>query len=713
MKALLLDKKTGVKDRIKQRLSLIFLLFLSASLQATTLNHINVISTNPNQMMVDLQFSNPIKTPTGFVTTTPPRLILDFMDVDKHLNAKTQSIQEGFLSNIQTITANKRTRLVLNAQQKISYNLSPYQNHLRIILTKITPPPPKIAVTAPLMSPSLKNTRPTYAKNNYSKHYVKAIDFKRNKSDGGEIIIDLSDENVVTNMSQEDNIIHLQLLDTHAPGPLQRRLDVMDFATPVNFINTVSQGNQTDITIETQGKVDPTTYQVNKQLIVAVNPLSKEATLEAEANPTYTGKPLSLNFQNIPIRSVLEVLAEFTKINIIASDQVQGNITLRLNNIPWDEALDIILKANNLGKKQVGNVIMIAPTTELAAEEKARLTAKEDLKALEPMQTVYMRLNYAKASDVETLIKSENSSLLSSRGNASVDNRTNTLILQDIPSSINNIEELIKKLDVPVQQVMIEARIVNVDTSFERDLGIRWGITKPEHVSGTLNGANQMLQNYQTGSVANPVSAVPVGDRLNVDLGASIDSVAQAPSIGVALAKLGGGYMLDLELSAIEAEGGGQLISSPKLVTANQHEALIESGTEIPYQQQTSSGATAVEFKKAVLSLKVTPQITPDGKIIMDIKVNQDRVDPNLEVDNVPAIATQEVQTNVLVNNGETVVLGGIYKEEKRNNVKRVPFLGSIPFLGAFFRNTYKLSTQTELLIFIRPKIIQQLPVDQ
>ncbi|MFN7096326.1 MAG: type IV pilus secretin PilQ [Gammaproteobacteria bacterium] len=676
---------------------------------AATLNSISSSVTSSQSVQVTLQFSAPVQKPKSFSTQQPPRVILDFFDVDKSIVSQNQTVNRGFLTSVSTISADGRTRVMLNLQQDARYNVVIQGNQVIVTLlsdaSAISKPKTSIAV-----APSYTKSTPSYYSS--AAHYIKNVDFKRNNSGGGDVIIDLSDPNVVVNVNQENNTINVSLNNTTASGTLQRKLDVTDFATPVEFISTQTEGNQTQVQIQATGQFEQVAYQVNKQFIISVNPLSAEKKAQQAEQPTYTGKPISLNFQDIPIRSVLEVLAEFTGINIVASDDVKGNITLRLNNIPWDEALDIILKSSALGKKQVGDVIMVAPASVLATEEKNALTAKQDFQQLEPLQTQYIRLNYSKASDVASLLKGDSNTLLSPRGSVSVDTRTNTLIVQDTPSSLVNVQNLVAKLDIAVQQVMIEARIVNVDTSFEQDLGIRWGITRPQHVTGTLSGANQMLVNYQTG-VVNPVSAVPLDQRLNVDLGAPDIAGVQTPSVGVALAELGNGYMLDLELSAIEQEGGGELISSPRLVTANQHPALIESGTEIPYQQATSSGATAVEFKKAVLSLKVTPQITPDGKIIMDIKVNQDKVNPTLQVQDVPAIDTREVETNVLVDNGETIVLGGIYEEDQRQTVNRVPFLGSIPLVGYLFRNSHKLNTRTELLIFITPKVIQQLPIDQ
>jgi len=397
----------------------------------------------------------------------------------------------------------------------------------------------------------------------------------------------------------------------------------------------------------------------------------------------FTGKPITMNFQNIPVRTVLELLAEFTGINIVVSDKVVGNITLSLNNTPWDQALDIILTSNLLDKRQTGNVMLIAPADELRI-------AKEST----PLYSELLQINYAKANDIATLLKDQNNSLLSKQGSLTVDGRTNSIWIQDKKIKINNIRQLLKRLDVPVKQVLIEARIVNVTKDFAQDLGIRFGVTHQPDVTGSLRGATELSHGVLPG----------LADRLNLDL-AALPIGGGAASVGIALAKLGNGILLDLELSALESEGKGEIISSPRLITTNQQAAIIESGEEIPYQEATLSGATAVAFKKAVLSLKVTPQITPDDKILMDLKINQDTLSVRT-VNGVPAILTKEIQTSVLVNNGQTIVLGGIYKQDKNNTINRVPFLGELPVVGRLFRNQSVKVKNEELLIFITPRII-------
>lgn len=428
-------------------------------------------------------------------------------------------------------------------------------------------------------------------------------------------------------------------------------------------------------------------------------PVTKEETMqEKNKRKVFTGKRISLNFQNIQVRAVLQLMAEFTGINMVVSDRVMGNITLNLNDIPWDQALDIILTTRSLSQRKIGSIMLIAPAEEIVEREKKELEARREDSQMVPLHSEFLQINYAKASDIATLLKDKETSFLSSRGSLGVDARTNILWIQDSNSRIDKIKKLVKQLDIPVQQVLIEARLVNVTKDFAEDLGIRFGVSKPTFLSGALKKANQVLPN------AASVEEISLADRLNFDL-ASLPLSTSPTSVGIALAKLGDGILLDLELSALESEGRGEVISSPRLITINQQAAVIESGEEIPYQEATSGGATAVAFKKAVLSLKVTPQITPDNKILMDLKINQDIPSPKV-FNGVPTIITKEIQTNVLVNNGQTIVLGGIYKQDKNNEINRIPFLGDLPVVGALFRNQSTSIKNEELLIFITPRII-------
>ncbi|MBA2651947.1 MAG: type IV pilus secretin PilQ [Tatlockia sp.] len=417
-----------------------------------------------------------------------------------------------------------------------------------------------------------------------------------------------------------------------------------------------------------------------------------------QVDPRVNSKAISLNFQDIKVRAVLQILAEFTGMNMVVSDKVTGSITLRLYEVPWEQALNIILTTRSLSKRNIGNVMLIAPAEEIIDREKKEFNVQADLGNLLPLRSDLLQINYAKAQEVATLIKDQNSTLLSGRGSLNVDSRTNAIWIQDTESQIKKIKKLVRHIDVPVKQVLIEARIVNVSKDFARDLGIRFGLSNPNHLRGSLRRGSQ-LENREIAP-----ATVPLAERLNLDL-AAVPLSGSPASIGIALAKLGNDILLDLELSALESEGKGEIISSPRLITTNQQTAVIESGEEIPYQEAMKSGATAVAFKKAVLSLKVTPQITPDSKILMDLHINQDI--PSVKVFNgVPSILTKEIHTTVLVENGQTIVLGGIYKQDKNNAINRVPFLGELPIVGGLFRNRSVMIRNEELLIFITPRII-------
>lgn len=473
-----------------------------------------------------------------------------------------------------------------------------------------------------------------------------------------------------------------------------------------NSLNPVTLEPLSSYNISSKQEEVEVTFNLSTEITYASRLSDKiySLTLKTKMNPlmqnhseVLTAKPISLNFQNIPIRSVLQILAEFTGFNVIVSEQVTGNTTLRLNNIPWDQALDLILKNNSLDKQQIGKVIMIAPIAEIIKREQDKMKTQQEVGNLAALESHLMQINYAKAADIATLIKDKNNSLLSRHSSLTVDVRTNTIWIQDNKARMSKIKSLIEQLDVPVKQVLIEARIVNINKEAIVDLGIRFGVSKPPHLSGTLKAANQLAQS------ALPAHEVPFTERLNFDLAAT--SITSPASLGLALAKLGNGILLDLELSALESEGKGEIIANPRLMTTNQQAAVIESGEEIPYQESTASGATAVAFRKAVLSLKVTPQITADNRLLMDIQINQD-ADSGKRVHGVPIITTKQLTTNVLVNNGQTVVLGGIYKQDKNNNITRVPFFGNLPYIGVLFRNQHTQIKNEELLIFITPRII-------
>ena len=660
---------------------------------AASLTSVKTVPLPDNRVQMILHFSGALHAkPKAFVTKKPPRLILDFKGVSNKLKLPnaTQSVQLGVLRQYTVIEAGARTRLILNLSQVVNYKLRKNGNELVISL----------AGGARRTRKGVRHNRFHSIQRSANMHHISAVDFRGDRKHGGKIVVKVSDANMAVDLKQQGEKIVVDFINTKAPRRLQRRYDVTDFGTPVDSVQLKNQGNLTHLEINNHGEYHHFAYQVNKEFIIEVKRVTEEEKERIKrAKPHYVGKRISLNFQDIKVRAVLQLLADFTGINVVVSDAVKGNITLRLNNVPWDQALDIIMKTRGLAKRQVGNVMLVAPLKEIAARERQELKNKKQVNELAPLHAELIQINYAKALDVANLLKDKNNTLLSPRGTVSVDVRTNNLWVQDSADKLEEIRGLIHKLDIPVKQVLIEARIVIVDKTFERDLGVRFGITSPNHLSGTINGANSIV-----GGTA-PANVSPLNNRLNVDLPAVSES-ANVAKIGLALAKLGKDILLDLELSALEVEGRGEVISSPRLITANQQAAMIKSGTEIPYQQQTSSGATAIAFKDAVLSLKVTPQITPDHKVILDLTVNQD--EPGQVFLNVPAIDTKEIQTKVLVDNGQTIVLGGIYKQTNKNDVNRVPFLGSIPILGALFRNKALTKDREELLIFVTPKIIEQ-----
>ncbi|GAB4393142.1 MAG: type IV pilus secretin PilQ [Gammaproteobacteria bacterium] len=656
-----------------------------------------------DEVRIDLQFSHPIKQPPkSFVLKQPtPKIILDFVGVRNQVQKSLQQIDIGTLQSITVVEANNRTRVILGLKHNAHYETKLNGSHVYITLGAARKDLQYQAIRPNLAAqlPQKKLTKKSLS--TVPSITIKNIDFQRNPQGGGRVILSFTSDKLTADVNERAGEIDVKFLNTEVPSRWQRQLDVTDFNTPVSTIRLVKQGSNAHLLVKAIGDYQPLTYQVNQQFIIDVKPLTKQQA-QVKRKQQYDGKRISLNFQDIKVRAVLQLLADFTGLNVVVSDSVDGNITLRLNNVPWDQALDIILKTRGLDKRQLGNVLLIAPTAEIAQREQQELQAQQQVTELEPLRSELMQINYARAADIAGLLKTEGSSFLSARGIVSVDERTNTLWIQDTGSKLNEVRRIISQLDIPVRQVLIEARVVNVDRDFTRDLGVRFGLSKPaDRVSGSLEGANTLA-----GGTA--IENVPINERLNFDLGITGTNAATAGSIGLALARLSGNILLDLELSAAETEGRGKIISSPRLLTANQQPATIERGEEIPYQEATSSGATSVAFKKAVLSLSVTPQITPDDKIILKLTVNQDQRSSAPPVLGVPAIDTRRIETQVLVNNGETIVLGGIYEQDKTHQVRRIPFLGKLPVVGHLFRNTAINNNKTELLIFVTPRIVKQ-----
>ena len=639
--------------------------------------------------------------PPNFTVANPARIAFDFPNTVNALGRATQDIAQGELRSMSVVQGGDRTRLVLNLRRPVAHEATLDGN--AVVVTLAAP----VAAQAPGAQPRFAEGRSD------SKHQIRDIDFRRGTGGEGRIVVDLSDTTTGIDIRQQGLNLVVEFLKTSLPDSLRRRLDVVDFATPVNSVTAFQQGENVRMVIEPRGQWEHNAYQSDTQFVVEVKPVSQDPTRVSQRG-RYTGDKLSLNFQNVEVRAVLNVIADFTDLNIITSDTVSGNITLRLRDVPWDQALEIILQTRGLDSRRSGNVIWIAPRDELATREKLALEAANQINDLEQTRTESFQMNYQKAADVQKLLSDPAQRILSKRGSAVVDARTNTLFVQDVPSRLEDVRRLIAKIDVAVRQVMIEARIVEANDAFSKSLGARLGIIETGFQNRSPLGSrvgvrgNIGAEVQNTGQAMGIVEGDPViiGPGLNTDLRAQGFNSFNAGQFAFILFNNGLSRFLSLELSALEADGRGKIIASPRVLTADQVEAVIEQGTEIPYQQATSSGATSVTFRKANLALKVKPQITPDGNIIMTLDVNKDQ--PGATTPAGVQINTKHVKTEVLVENGGTVVIGGIYEQNDRTDVTKVPFFGDIPGLGFFFRNNTTTSNKTELLIFITPRIVNE-----
>lgn len=661
--------------------------------QAATLDDISYSVLPGERVQLKIELSEPMQgEPLSFSIDNPARIALDFPNTTLGAVAKNQSIDVGVAHSVSVVEAAGRTRVVLNLIKSVAYDIEVQGSTVTITLAG------DVSSSTVASSPG---TSAAYASDTSS--MVEGIDFRRGDDGQGRIIVTLSDPSISVDMNQIGGNIVLDFIGAELPGELDRKLDVIDFATPVKEIDTKPTSNGTRMLISTVTEdYEHLAYQSGNTFIIEVRTLDEGEQEARKEQVGFTGERLSLNFQDIEVRAILQLIADFTGLNMVASDTVGGNVTLRLKNVPWDQALDIILRAKGLGMRQIDNVIMVAPNAEIAAREKLELEANAQVEELAPLRTEFIQINYAKADDLAFLVKAEENNLLSERGSVTVDARTNTLIVQDVAKSLRNVRAMIDKLDIPVRQVLIESRIVNADETFAKDLGVRFGYSKTIGLGQdgsltTIGGGNQGITDFGTPTSFN-TSGV---ENLIVDLPAA---VAGAGALSMAVGKLGS-WLLQLELSALIAEGRGENIASPKVITTNQREAIIESGVEIPYTEASSSGATTVSFKKAVLSLKVTPQITPDNKILLDLQVNQDTQGAAV-AGGIPTINTKSISTQVMVDNGETVVLGGIYGTENNTTTDRIPFFGDLPYLGFLFKRTTDLTTKQELLIFVTPKIL-------
>jgi len=675
------------------------------------------VQTSGQQVQLKLHLSGPAPEPLPFTIDKPARIAFDLPNTTLALQSRRIDVRSGGVDTVLAAEANGRSRLVVNVDQLIPYTTKVDGNTITVVLGRQAG---ESAANAPAARPS--GSQPAVA----VERAIKTIDFRRGADGTGRVIVQLTDPRTPVNVRQEGSQVVVDFAGTAMPKNLMRRYDVMDFATPVQSVDAIRVEGSSRLVISAQGDFEQLAYQSDNQYTVEIKPSLKRNA--AEEKKEYTGERLTLNFQDIDVRSVLQLLADTSGQNIVVSDSVTGNLTLRLQNVPWDQALDIVLRTKGLDKRRQDNVIIIGPTEELATREKAELAAHKEVQELAPLRAEFLQANYAKVSDLAKMIRPTGAqaggggaggrnSMLSQRGSMSIDERTNTLMVQDTAENLEQIRRLVQTLDVPVRQVLIEARIVVVSDTFERDLGAQFGITSAQQngtngllaVTGSGAGADTMVQsaisNIAGGKAPTPVTTPTLANRYMVNTPAANTN----GSIGISL--LAGSYLVDLALSAAENEGKSETISSPRVITANQKQATIMQGVEIPYQESASSGATTTQFKNAVLSLKVTPLITPDNRVILDLDVSDDTVGQQVTSatgGSVPSIDTRQIQTQVLVGDGQTVVLGGILETTKSYSANKVPWLGDIPVLGNLFKSTTNINNKTELLIFITPKILRE-----
>ena len=669
------------------------------------LTAVEVMPMQGSTLQVRLRTDGVAPQPLTFTIDQPARLSVDLPDVALALDNRRIDVGAGGVDTIVAAEASGRTRIVFNLDSLVPYTAQADGDSVIVTLGAASG-----GTTASAYSQAPAASGGSRA--------ITGVDFRRSPEGAGRVVVQLSDPATPASLKQEGNKVIVDFTGVALGDQWMKRYDVVDFATPVTSFDAMRIGDSTRLVVTATGDFEQIAYQTDNQYVVEIKQRPK-VTAQREQDKVYTGERLTLNFQDIDVRPLLQLLADTSGQNIVVSDSVKGRVTLRLQNVPWDQALDIVLRTKGLAMRRKDNVILVAPQTELAAQEKAELESQKDIQDLAPLRTEFLTVNYAKASEIARLVKSAGGgSLLSSRGNVSTDERTNTLLIQDTAENLTAIRTMVTMLDIPVRQVLIEARIVIVADDFSRDLGVRMGFTRVSDdvrdlfaISGSAQSTDSImgsaLDNLASTGQPFPV-AVPFGnfDRYNVNM-----PVAN-PAGRIALSILDfDDFLIDLELSAAQNEGRGEIKSTPRVITANQREAIIEQGVEIPYQESSSSGATTTQFKKAVLSLKVTPQITPDDRVILDLVVTKDSVGqlvPSATGGFVPSIDTRNIQTQVLVKDGQTVVLGGIMETERRDSVKKVPLIGDVPVIGNLFKSTNKVNNRDELLIFITPKILRE-----
>ena len=734
---------------------LVYALSIRAAVPARALQSIDVVPLPGDRVLLTLNLSSSAPEPIVFTIADPARLSLDLPDTQVAMRERHTRVDFGNMQAITVAQAAQRSRVVVELTELTPYNVRAEGNRILVQIgsneaisastaetvgAPISSPAPAVAPTPlpvvpepvkpaaspapavpapaparPVLRDEVRMPRAAIDHSDAATGQIQNIDFRRGENGEGRIVVRLSNENILANVDESGGRIKVQFDGAILPSRLQQRLDVLDFATPVKFIDSSSNANGAEISIIPIANADfeRAAYQTGNLFTIELQPLTAaEVEARQRLQPKYTGERITFDFQAVEVRRVLQIIAEEVGFNIVVSDSVGGNITLRLMNVPWDQALDVLLKAQGLGKREEGNVVMIGPLSEIQKQDLEELEARTSQEQAAPLISELVQINYAKASDIATLLKSGDNSQLTERGKISVDDRTNTLLVLETRSKLEEVRKLIARLDIPVRQVLIETRIVVANDDFSRDLGARYGLTTFKRVGdeyftlsqGSLEGTDTSRNSLAGAAPGDPIEIGALPQRLNFNL--PVAGGGQA-----ALAILGSNFLIDLELSALQAENRGEILSNPRVVTSNGSEASIQQGVEIPFLEAASSGAATISFKEAVLNLTVTPQITPDERIIMDLSVNQDSVGSFVPVQgggSVPSINTREVKTQVLVENGETVVLGGIYEQSNLENISKVPFFGDIPILGAFFRNRSKSSSKVELLVFVTPKILNQ-----
>lgn len=709
---------------------------LAGQAMAADLQSLNVASLPGDRVELKLTFDQPVAAPKGYTIEQPARIALDLPGVANKLGTKSRDLGNGNARSVTVVEAGNRTRLIINLTSLADYTTRVDGRNLFVTIggavarqvtnaqANLNPDLPRSAAPATVaatnvMSANAARTTPatstvaavTASRAQLRGKAIRHIDFQRGPQGEGNVVIDLSETGINPDIQELGGKIRLAFAGTQLPEELRVRLDVRDFATPVQFVNASADNGGAAIVIEPTGTYDYLAYQTNNRLTLSVKPLTTEEKEKRAADRfTYTGEKLSLNFQDIDVRSVLQLIADFTNLNLVASDTVQGNITLRLQNVPWDQALDLILKTKGLDKRQIGNVLLVAPADEIAARERQELESQKQIQQLAPLRRDLIQVNYAKAADIAKLFQSVTSAdkTADERGSISVDERTNSIIAYQTQNRLDELRRIVSQLDIPVRQVMIEARLVEANVDYSKQLGVRWGgntsrgnfAVYGKDGATTVDSTTGQVYLPGTSTIGNYTAASGVAPTPFVDMGVS------GSTSGIGIGFMAGGNMLDLQLSALQSSGNGEIISQPKVVTSDKETAKILRGTEIPYQEASSSGATSTSFKQAALSLEVTPQITPDNRIIMEVKVNKDAPDYQNALNGVPPISKNEVNAKVLVSDGETIVLGGVFSNTQTKSTTKVPMLGDIPYVGRLFRRDSVTDSKVELLIFLTPRIM-------